>query len=287
MASREKFPNWRVDRSERRKPKRTCAPEKLGADGMREYKILKCAHSCGAELAVLADNFYQHKNQTIVDHLAVCPSVPEGERPAKIPRGGVSMKTLADPAKTALIPSIHKKCHEQISELRDEMESMRETLSGRIKSLELYRDCLANKLQSEWPSIALPFTPDNAIPSIKLLIHEHAIARPIPHEHDALKIENTQLRNALQEVARERDHLKRMLRESDNASKARRAESVAYNELKASKETLKQARKFCQVVCTEYSILAKKHGEEPRLGIGDFDLMLRTFHAMAPGSPRS
>ena len=97
--TRERYPEWVAVRTERRKPRRVGAGTKVDADGLREYAILPCVHGCGAELAMLSDG--KQKIQVIEDHLAECARLDAADRPAKKARGGVSVKTLADPAKAA------------------------------------------------------------------------------------------------------------------------------------------------------------------------------------------
>ena len=108
--TRERYPEWVAVRTERRKPRRVGAGTRVDADGMREYAIMPCVHGCGAELAMLSDG--KQKIQVIEDHLAECARLDAADRPAKKARGGVSVKTLADPAKAALVPMLHTKCQQ-------------------------------------------------------------------------------------------------------------------------------------------------------------------------------
>ena len=117
-AARERYPEWVPVRTERRKPRRGGAGTKVDADGMREYAILQCVHGCGAELAMLSDG--KQKIQVIEDHLAECARIDAADRPAKKARGGVSVKTLADPAKAALVPMLHAKCQQDLATVRAE-----------------------------------------------------------------------------------------------------------------------------------------------------------------------
>ena len=115
-------------RTERRKPRRVGAGTKVDADGLREYAILPCVHGCGAELAMLSDG--KQKIQVIEDHLAECARLDAADRPAKKARGGVSVKTLADPAKAALVPMLHAKCQQDLAAVRAELTAQIDELRG-------------------------------------------------------------------------------------------------------------------------------------------------------------
>ena len=145
-ASRSKFPSWTVSHTERRLPRRSCAREKLGADGMREYSIFKCVNNCNNPfIAILTDNIHQNKNQAIEDHLSMCQAIPEDERPKKIHRGGISATALADPAKRAeLLPNLHAECLARHNKLEEKIDSLQidvSNLKELVKQLrEVHKD---------------------------------------------------------------------------------------------------------------------------------------------------
>ena len=135
-AARERYPEWVAVRTERRKPRRVGAGTKVDADGLREYAIMQCVHGCGAELAMLSDG--KQKIQVIEDHLAECARLDAADRPAKKARGGVSVKTLADPAKAALVPMLHTKCQQDLAAVRAKHDQVlnEDDQRGRSKQLK-------------------------------------------------------------------------------------------------------------------------------------------------------
>lgn len=128
--SRERYPEWTVSRTERLVPSRRCKQEALGEDGKRSYSFLSCVNGCGVDVKVCSDFLKQHKNQAIEDHLCICEAVDEADRPAKVPRGGVSASTLRDPAKAALVPALHQRCDERFDAVTKQMQAVKDELCG-------------------------------------------------------------------------------------------------------------------------------------------------------------
>ena len=161
--TRERYPEWVAVRTERRKPRRVGAGTKVDADGLREYAIMPCVHGCGAELAMLSDG--KQKIQVIEDHLAECARLDAADRPAKKARGGVSVKTLADPAKAALVPMLHTKCQQDLAAVRAE-------LTAQIDELRSTQLAMLSAFANAWPQLKQhePLTLPSLVPTLQLVL---------------------------------------------------------------------------------------------------------------------
>ena len=196
--TRERYPEWVAVRTERRKPRRVGAGTKVDPDGMREYAILQCVHGCGAELAMLSDG--KQKIQVIEDHLAECARLDAADRPAKKARGGVSVKTLADPAKAALVPMLHTKCQQDLAAVRAE-------LTAQIDELRGTQLAMLSAFANAWPQLKQhePLTLPSLVPTLQLVLPRAADATGADAHVGALLQENARLRREARIAAAERD----------------------------------------------------------------------------------
>ena len=199
-AARERYPEWVAVRTERRKPRRVGAGTKVDADGLREYAILPCVHGCGAELAMLSDG--KQKIQVIEDHLAECARLDAADRPAKKARGGVSVKTLADPAKAALVPMLHAKCQQDLAAVRAE-------LTAQIDELRGTQLAMLSAFANAWPLLKQhePLTLPSLVPTLQLVLPRAVAANATEADArvGALLQENARLKREARIVAEERD----------------------------------------------------------------------------------
>ena len=197
--TREKYPEWVVSHTERRKPRRIGAGSKVDADGLREYAILPCVHGCGAELPMLVDG--KQKIQVIEDHLAECPNVDVACRPAKKARGGVSVKTLTDPAKAALVPTLHTKCALDLAAVRADLQKQIDELKGT-------QTAMLQACATAWPLLQQhqPLAMNTIVPTLQMVLPRTlATGDVVPSAVSALLHENEQLKKALQTARAERD----------------------------------------------------------------------------------
>ena len=198
--TRERYPEWVAVRTERRKPRRVGAGTKVDADGLREYAILPCVHGCGAELAMLSDG--KQKIQVIEDHLAECARLDAADRPAKKARGGVSVKTLADPAKAALVPMLHAKCQQDLAAVRAE-------LTAQIDELRGTQLAMLSAFATAWPLLKQhePLTLPSLVPTLQLVLPRAVAANATEADArvGALLQENARLKREARIVAEERD----------------------------------------------------------------------------------
>ena len=192
--TRERYPEWVPVRTERRKPRRVGAGTRVDADGLREYAILPCVHGCGAELAMLSDG--KQKIQVIEDHLAECARLDAADRPAKKARGGVSVKTLADPAKAALVPMLHAKCQQDLAAVRAE-------LTAQIDELRSTQLAMLSAFANAWPQLKQhePLTLPSLVPTRAVA----ANATEADARVGALLQENARLKREARIAAEERD----------------------------------------------------------------------------------
>jgi len=212
--AREKYPEWIPVRTERRKPRRVSAGTKVDADGLREYAIMQCAHGCGAELAMLSDG--KQKIQVIEDHLAECTRLDAADRPAKKARGGVSVKTLADPAKAALVPTLHAKCKQDI-------EAVRAELTEQIEELRGTQMAMLSAFATAWPLLKQhePLTLASLVPTLQLVL-----------PRAVTPVNETGVGALLQENARLKKEKRIAEDERDSAVDSLKSITLKYNDLK-------------------------------------------------------
>ena len=198
--TRERYPEWVPVRTERRKPRRVGAGTRVDADGLREYAIMPCVHGCGAELAMLSDG--KQKIQVIEDHLAECARLDAADRPAKKARGGVSVKTLADPAKAALVPMLHAKCQQDLAAVRAE-------LTAQIDELRGTQLAMLSAFATAWPLLKQhePLTLPSLVPTLQLVLPRAVAANATEADArvGALLQENARLKREARIAAEERD----------------------------------------------------------------------------------
>ena len=132
------------------KPKRLCAKNLLGEDGMREYSVFKCHHGCGDSVYVLSDNIRMHKKQAITDHLAICTAISDEERPVKVKRGGVAISTLSGVAnaQNVVLKDANDRLHEENDRLKSENAELERSLDYAHSALKLHRKSLLYALNS-------------------------------------------------------------------------------------------------------------------------------------------
>lgn len=291
--SREKHPGWVVSRTERLPPSRKCKPELLGDDGKREYSFFECVHGCGVSVKVLSDSLKQHKNQAIDDHLVTCPMVDEGQRPAKVARGAISIGALRDPEKLALVPALHKQC-----------DARYETIMKKVEGLESVLNVHNCVLQQFLPSLVLPIREGtegmvqmkNAIQndllqtsSRSLTLHEKSPSSDLEAELMRTRRELQKTKAELRATTDDRDaqvsELRRQIRHADSESRRKRAADYADRQDVDLRFVNAKLEAFARVVIQNHNILAEKQGLTARHSMDEFHHLLRSCHTMAH-SPR-
>ena len=151
------------------------------------------------------------------------------DRPAKKARGGVSVKTLADPAKAALVPMLHAKCQQDLAAVRAE-------LTAQIDELRGTQLAMLSAFAHAWPLLKQhePLTLPSLVPTLQLVLPRAVAANATEADArvGALLQENARLKRETRIAEAERDSavesLERLTQKYNDLKRMRNIKRVTF-----------------------------------------------------------